>query len=180
MNGRKRRESGRRRYGQDAPNAGFPRLHTERASSTLFRRSGEHEDGTEARDRFGPIVAADAISFPSSALHLDRLFERSDRRALRRSPLRCARRRRDRRGIDGRRPVLARSVRAAAERRRAVPSLAVSALSRAADVSLCCRRHHHQRHRELGPVGSFHGDQRRRPPGFPRPCRRRHLAPRRQ
>ena len=68
-----RRESGRRRYGQDAPNAGFPRLHTERASSTLFRRSGEHGDGTEARDRFGPIVAADATSFPPSALHLDRL-----------------------------------------------------------------------------------------------------------
>src|SRR5271170_747996 len=71
MNGRKRREGGRRHYGQDAPNAGFPRLHTERASSTLFRRSGEHEDGTEARDRFGPIVAADATSFPPSALHLD-------------------------------------------------------------------------------------------------------------
>jgi hypothetical protein len=73
MNGRKRRESGRRRYWQDALNEGFPRLHTERASSTLFRRSGEHEDGTEARDRFGPIVAADATSFPPSALHLDRL-----------------------------------------------------------------------------------------------------------
>ena len=73
LNGRKRRETERRRYGQDAPNAGFPRLHTERASSTLFRLSGEHEDGTEARDRFGSIVAADAKSIPPSALHLDRV-----------------------------------------------------------------------------------------------------------
>src|SRR5215469_1947043 len=99
--------------------------------------------------------ASDAAPIPLAPFHLDRRCWHPDRHVLRRLPIWDTNIGGGGGRPDQRRPLSARTIRAAAQRRRNIPPVAISAVSRSALASL--RYRHLRNHRPSAP--SAHGDR---------------------